>query len=216
MNRLTDPLRIFHITHVAILPGIVTARGLLSDARMITQGGPERAIGLSNIKQRRLTRLGVACHPGSLVGEYVPFYFCPRSVMLYILHKGNLPGLDYQEGQEPIVTLAADLAAVIDWADRAGVRWAYSSSNAGAAYTRFWADLDHLDELAWDDIRADDWRDRQVKERKQAEFLVHDFFPWELIEEIGVCTPAMVERASALLRPGTHRPPVEVQSAWYY
>jgi ssDNA thymidine ADP-ribosyltransferase, DarT len=23
------------------------------------------------------------------VGEYVPFYFCPRSITLFLLHKGN-------------------------------------------------------------------------------------------------------------------------------
>jgi len=50
----------------------------------------------------------VKCHPGTKVGQYVPFYFCPRSIMLYILHRGNHPDLDYREGQGPILHLQAD------------------------------------------------------------------------------------------------------------
>ncbi len=49
----------------------------------------------------------VKCHPGTKVGEYVPFYFCPRSVMLYILYMGNHPELGYRGGQAPIVHLSA-------------------------------------------------------------------------------------------------------------
>jgi hypothetical protein len=36
-------------------------------------------VGMSEIKRRRLEALDVDCHPGSKVGEYVPFYFCPRN-----------------------------------------------------------------------------------------------------------------------------------------
>ena len=41
------------------------------------------------------------CYPDNFVGEYVPFNFCPRSVMLYILHMGNAEGLTYHGGQGP-------------------------------------------------------------------------------------------------------------------
>jgi len=40
---------------------------------------------MSTIKARRLYDLEVDCHPGTKVGEYVPFYFCPWSIMLYLL-----------------------------------------------------------------------------------------------------------------------------------
>jgi hypothetical protein len=49
----------------------------------------------------------VKCHPGTCVGEYVPFYFCPRSVMLYVINKGNHLDLQFRDGQSGIVHLEA-------------------------------------------------------------------------------------------------------------
>jgi hypothetical protein len=72
-------------------------------------------IGMNNIKQRRLTELTLDSHPGLYVGQCAPFYFCPRSVMLYLIHKRN-PELAYKGGQEPIVHLEADLRDAVAWA----------------------------------------------------------------------------------------------------
>ena len=91
---------------------------------------------MSSIKQRRLS-LPVKCHPGNCVGDYVPFYFCPRSVMLYLIYRGNHPELTYRGGQGPIIHLEADLSAVVAWANENGRRWAFTLSNAGAVYTQF-------------------------------------------------------------------------------
>jgi hypothetical protein len=106
----TPPLRpkVYHITHVDNLEPIVRERVLLSDATIIARGGPTAGIGMSKIKQRRLT-LPARCNPGSRVGDYVPFYFCPRSVMLYVIHCGNHPELTYRGGQGPIVHLVVRL-----------------------------------------------------------------------------------------------------------
>jgi hypothetical protein len=75
------------------------------------------------------------CHPGTKVGEYVPFYFCPRSIMLFLLHKGNHVDLTYRGGQRPIVHLEADLRTVVEWADSIERRWAFGNRNAGARYS---------------------------------------------------------------------------------
>lgn len=138
--------RIYHITHIDNLPAIIDAGGLYSDARMIAAAGPSAAIGMSHIKQRRLA-LPVGCHPGDHVGDYVPFYFCPRSVMLYVISRGGSSDLAYGGGQGPIVHLEADLHAVVAWADEAGCRWAFSLSNAGAFYTQFRARIEALEEV---------------------------------------------------------------------
>lgn len=58
---------------------------------------------MSSIKQRRLT-LSLNSDPDLHVGDCVPFYFCPRSVMLFLIHRRNQE-LAYQGGQEPIVHL---------------------------------------------------------------------------------------------------------------
>jgi len=208
---------IFHITHVANLASIVAAGGLRSDAAMIQAGGPAAPIGMSTIKQRRLS-LDVTCHTGDKVGEYVPFYFCPRSLMLFVIYRQNHPDLVYREGQGPIVHLEADLHEVVKWAAACRRRWAFTLSNAGAYYTatNFRADVANLDEIDWNAVAATDFRDPVVKEAKQAEFLVHDEFPWGLVRRIGVLSQGTKTLVEAAISSGGHRPPVEIVPGWYY
>jgi|SRR5579864_284430 len=135
--------KIYHISHGRNLVRILSAGCLCSEAEMNPRGGPEVAIGMSEIKARRLNELPLSCHPGTRVGEYVPFYFCPRSVMLYILHMGNHPGLTYKEGQRPIVHLEADIHEVVSWAESQNRRWAFTDRNAGCGYFQSFSDLAH-------------------------------------------------------------------------
>jgi hypothetical protein len=186
---------------------------ILADAVIRRAGGFDRTIGMSTIKDRRLA-LPVSCHRGTFVGDYVPFYFCPRSVMLYILHMGNNPDLSYREGQAPIVHLEADLQTSVEWAESSGHRWAFSLSNAGARYTEFRSSLDLLSDLDWQAIASTDFRDAQVKEGKQAEFLLEASFPWHLVERIGVHSLTRADEVRALV--GNSGPAIEVRRNWYY
>jgi hypothetical protein len=65
--------KIYHITHVDNHASILVEGGLVSDATMVSRGAPSAGIGMGHIKARRLT-LPVRCHPGDVVGAYVPFY----------------------------------------------------------------------------------------------------------------------------------------------
>lgn len=168
---------------------------------------------MSNIKQRRLTELTLASQPGLFVGQCVPFYFSPRSVMLYLIHMRNAE-LDYKGGQGPIVHLKADLHDAVAWAQANGRRWAFTLSNAGSRYFEDRADLARLGEIDWDAVEARQWSG--CKERKQAEFLVEESFPWHLIERIGVYSGAINTQVAHALPVGGHRPPVAVLPAWYY
>jgi hypothetical protein len=207
--------KIYHITHVDNLASIVRDGALFSDAMMIARGGPEAAIGMSTIKERRL-RLPVECHAGTRVGDYVPFYFCPRSVMLYLIHRGNSAELAYRGGQGPIVHLESDLHEVIAWADGAGRRWAFTLSNAGARYTQFRRRTDQLDQIDWAAVAANDWQAPEVKEGKQAEFLVHGSFPWTLVKRIGVASAGIRNRVLAAMNGAPHQPRVGIAPGWYY
>ncbi len=214
----TAPARpkLYHITHINNLAGIVADDRLVSDAEMIARGGPAQLIGMSSIKRRRVEELEVTCHAGTKVGDYVPFYFCPRSVMLYVTHCANHPELAYRGGQIPIIHLEADLHAVVAWARNAGHRWAFALSNAGAYYTEFRSRLDELDRLDWDAISATDFRSPEVKEHKQAEFLLHGHCPFHLIERIGVRALAVFNQVQAALAGIAHRPVVEIIPQWYF
>ena len=207
--------KIYHITHVDNLSAIA-GDGLVSDREMIQRGGPAQMIGMSGIKRRRVEEIEVDCHPGTKVGDYVPFYFCPRSVMLFVIHRANHPELTYRGGQEPILHLEADLHEVIAWAAASGRRWAFSLSNAGAYYTEFRSRVDELDQLVWPAIAATDFRSADVKERKQAEFLLYGQFPFDLVRRIGVRSGIIQARATAALGGASHKPVVEVRPEWYF
>lgn len=207
--------KVYHITHVDNVVGILGDGVLLPDSTMVARGGPAAAIGMSTIKARRL-RLPVECHPGTCVGEYVPFNFCPRSVMLYVISAANHAELAYRGGQGPIVHLEADLGDVLAWAREHQQRWAFSTSNAGAHYADFFVDPGELNKIDWVAVANNDFRSAQVKEGKQAEFLLHGSFPWELVSRIGVKSNDIHERVRVALEGAARAPIVEVRPEWYF
>lgn len=206
--------KIYHIVHVDNLASICGDGFLWSDSVMVQRKGGT-VIGMGNIKQRRLN-LPVSCHPQTFVGDYVPFYFCPRSIMLFVIHCANHPELAYRGGQQPIIHLEADLNQVVQWAEANNRRWAFSLSNAGAIYTQFRSDLAQLDEINWGAVAARDFRPADVKEAKQAELLVQQSFPWHLVERIGVYSQGIAQRAYTGMNAAGHRPKVEILREWYY
>ncbi len=215
MTAVPDRPAIYHITHVDNLPAILAEDCLWSDSAMIERGGSDASIGMSTIKERRL-RLPVKCHTGDYVGGCVPFYFCPRSIMLYLIHMANHAELTYRGGQKPILHLEADLHETLTWAESEGRRWAFSLSNAGAVYTQFRKSRDQLDEVDWTAVAATDFREAEIKEGKQAEFLLHESFPWHLVRRIGVRDAPIRHRVASMLAASRHRPPVEVRRDWYF
>lgn len=208
--------KIYHITHLRNLPQIVTSGRLWSDAKRLEIGLGVFLVGMSKIKRRRLEELTISCHPGTTVGQYVPFYFCPRSIMLYILYRGNLPELGYREGQRPIVHLQGDLHETVRFANEYGVRWAFTNTNAGTRYASFYCSLDRLNEVDWGAVNATDFRSAAIKEGKQAEFLVFESFPWSLVEKIGVANQMVLQQVQAVLAEADHKPRACVEQEWYF
>ncbi len=205
--------KIYHICHVDRLPSILDCNGLFSDAKVLELDLPGTVVGMSNIKQRRLNELRLDSHPTLFVGQCVPFYFCPRSVMLYLIHRRNAE-LTYQGGQDQIVHLESDLYETVAWANANNRRWAFTLSNAGSYYFEDRADLANLHEIDWDAVQARIWN--QCKEAKQSEFLFEESFPWGLVRRIGVSNNIVYGQVLNALQQQEHKPTVEVKTDWYY
>jgi hypothetical protein len=163
-------------------------------------------IGHTHIKQRRLTR-SVDAGSGGTLGDYVPFNFCPRSVMLFAVHKGHR---DYTGGQEDIVHLVSTVRGAISL----GRAWAFTDRHAELGHALHFDDLAKLSEVRWDAMAERYWN--TVKEERQAEFLVHEFFAWTAVLEVGVMTPEAAQRVQAMLASAPHQPPVTPHRDWYY
>lgn len=211
--------KIYHILHVDRLASVLADGGLWSDAIVQQQASPGTTIGMSSIKQRRLTS-ALTSHPTLKVGQCVPFYFCPRSIMLYLIYQANHHELTYRGGQGPIIHLECDLHASIAWAEALKRRWAFTLSNAGSFYFEDRANVAHLSEINWAAVASNVWSgngvDRSIKEGKQAEFLVEESFPWALVERIGVRSQSMYQQVARLLAGQTHQPRLDICRAWYY
>ena len=211
--------KIYHIVHVDRLASIIADGYLWSDAEMMQRQVIGTTIGMGNIKARRLNELSLSCHPDLFVGYCTPFYFCSRSVMLYMIYRRN-EELAYKGGQEPIAHLEADFNATIAWAQQNDRRWAFTLSNAGAYYFEDRSDIANLGDINWDAVQAKRWSgigvSRSVKEGKQAEFLIERAFPWHLVERIGVFSQTYVQQVSNAMLGAAHRPMIEIRRDWYY
>lgn len=186
---------------------------LLSDCETRNRNSAGTTVGMQSIKNRRI-RSRLSSHPDLAVGSCVPFYFCPRSIMLYLLHMGNHHEISYRGGQEPIVHLVVSMSEVIEWADSEGLRWAFTLSNAGSSYFEDRNDIASLHEIDWHAVHTRYWSDS--KEGKQAEFLVENEVVWRLIREIGVFDNVVGKEVMRLMDGRSHKPTVKVKRQWYY
>jgi hypothetical protein len=211
--------KIYHIAHVDRLASIVSDGHFWCDAEILRRNSDGTTIGMGSIKQRRLT-LPISCRPGLCVGDCVPFYFCPRSIMLFLIHCANNPELAYKGGQGPIVHMEFDMLDAVNWAQANNRRWAFTLSNAGARYFEDRCDLAQLGEINWDAVTTDRWSgngiSRSVKEGKQAEFLMEHSFPWSLVRRVGVRSQDVAHRVVHAMGNISHRPTVEIMRNWYY
>jgi hypothetical protein len=201
-------VRIFHITDVANLAGIVGDGCLYSDDLMTSLGNIRRRIGYSHIKERR-RRMQVPCC-GRMVSAFVPFYYCPRSPMLFTLNKGNVDGCP-PGCQTSIVHLVSTVQIGIN----VGHDWALADESANSNYPpNFYNNPARLDRINWSVVQSDSWGGQS--HIKQAEFLVADTFPVAGITHIGCHSNELVAQVSKLTANLANPPTVRRELGWYY
>src|ERR1035441_8721227 len=210
-----NPTPILRIIHVDNLRTILARGGLHSTNHTPNDALPFRTIHNVDIQNVRRAR-PVPCDPGGTMHDFVPFYFGYLSPMLFQLKTGWVAG--YDEGQEPIIYLQTTVQAVV----AAGLRFVFSDGHGIAAFTNWFDDLARLDKVDWDMVNQRYWKDNvndmDRQRRKQAEFLIHEFCPWEVIQDITVQNAATKARVEAVLSdfPAEQRKLVNINTGWYY
>jgi len=146
---------------------------------------------------KRLTR-AVSPDPGGVLGDYVPFYFTPLSVMMLNVVTG------YRDiGRVPASDLVV-LASSLLTAEQARVRFLFTDRHALLSTARFSASLSELATLVdWKCLQMRDFQhdpeDPGKKERYQAEALIHGRLPVHLLTGLACSSPARVEGLQAMV-----------------
>lgn len=204
-----------HFTHVDHLTTILQ-RGLLSDTDAKAASLVTVEVGNVEIKNRRAARR-VDIAPGGVVADYAPFYFAPRSPMLFAIDRGNVT--TYQGGCSHIVYLATTLERLHEL----GLSVLLTDRNAVLEPAAFWdfADGEPDDDFVdWPLMRERYWSSTYEqpdrRERRMAECLVHRFVPPEAFTEIVVKSREIVREAERAVATAGLSMPVSVVGDWYF
>jgi hypothetical protein len=201
---------IYHFTDVANLASILNA----DELRCHSTADCAVDVADATIKSRRMSKR-VPCGPGGTVGDYVPFYFAPRSPMLFRIQRGGVEGVSTDPAR--LVYVVSSTEAVVE----AKCAYAFTDGNASAAFTEFHDDIDLLgDVVDWPLMNATMWantpEDPDRRRRRGAEFLVHRALPFELVNELGVYDAEARSAVAAAATAADWEVDVRIRRDWYF
>lgn len=209
---MTTP--IYHFTHAKNLPTILRA-GRLYCKSQISDSDQVVNVSHQSVQEKRRNKR-VRCHPGGILHDYVPFYFAPRSPMMYVISRGGVEG--YDTNTIPLIYLVSSVERIQEM----NLQFAFSDGHPVVALSRFYNDIEDLNRVDWPVMRARLWKeteeDPDKSRRRQAEFLIHGTFPWDAIEFLAVKNPEMKRRLEQyLVEQWPDRvKSVKVEPDWYF
>jgi len=200
---------IYRIVHIENLPKLLAWGCDWAPIRAKAQGFQKKPIHHQDIMDKR-ERAAVCVSPGGVVADYVGFYFGPKSPMLYAVRQGKVEGY---KGQREIIYLTATAEDI----EAAKLPFAFTDGHAIISYVNHYNQLTDLAKLNWNAITAQYWNNLvDGRCRRQAEFLIKDHFPLNLLREIGVMDEPMRQKVADLFEPTNFRPLIQVHKEWYF
>ncbi len=175
---------IYHVTHFINLEKILQSGAVLCKNLLNAEISDHVSIAYEGIQKHR-HRTIVPISPGGNLHDYVPFHFAPRSPMLYTILMGNVES--FQEGQDTLIYLVVKIQDIVS----SHLEFVYCDGHPIMAFSKFFSDLSMLKTVIdWQLMKARYWHntddDSDRKRRRQAEFLVYQKLPVELINRIVV------------------------------
>lgn len=207
-----------HFTHVDNVSSILRSGRLVADSAA-GAAGLVTDVGDREVKANRRAR-AVPLPPGGVVADYVPFYFAPRSPMMYRIacdHRDGVAGR-YCGGDQSLVYLMTSVDRLVS----AGIAWVAADGNAASSVSDFSDSADALQGMIdWPLMTARYWHntteDPDRQRRRMAELLVHRECSIDLLTGIATATVSQegdVRRVLAAHDLGDLY--VAVRPSWYY
>ena len=129
--------RICHITDKRNLTTIIQHKGLYSKNKGKSLNISYINIAYEGIQERR-SEVVVPINPSGVLHDYVPFYFAPRSPMLYAIKSRIIPG--YKGNQEDIIYLISDINTIAS----NKISFVFTDGHPIMAFSNFYNDLKYL------------------------------------------------------------------------
>ena len=210
--------RIYHVTHIRNLAGILNSGRLLADASDAWTARP--VVDLSSAPQRAARRAAlVAGDDSASVASFVPFFLSPNARLWdSLLTEANDPRLSpeaHRAETYDFVFLVSTVKKLHDARtgddDTAAATVAVTNGDAAGALTRFGAAPETADRMLRS-LRAD----VESQKIREAELLVTEQFPFELVTLVGVANDKVRDAVRAILATGAHKPKVVVYPPWFH
>ncbi|MDI9313281.1 MAG: DUF4433 domain-containing protein [Hydrotalea sp.] len=202
-----NKIDIYHIIHIDNLVGIVKDGGLKSDARLRRENKTAASNTSKEIKDARLRKeipIGILGDQGN-VGDYVPFYFCPRHPLLYEWRK--------QSSQHKAIYFVTKIESVLKYQQQCF----FTNGNAASRGTVFYTDADDINKLNWDGIHSEDFARAEYPDNfiaKYSEFLIKDFVSLKLCKLLAVYDEKTKIAIEKVLQ--DKKISIEVKKDWYF
>lgn len=163
-----DKKYLFRMTHVENIPHILQYG--ITHSTSLNFNPSYKPIGDNSLI---VTRNNFILNNGKHLGDYIPFYFGPRTPMLYVIQNGfNMVAPTFVEN---IVYCVTSVQKIIELQ----LDFVFTNGHAVDGFTTQFtsSDIEGIDSIIdWDAVNAKYWRsdtDLDLKRRKEAEFLVH-------------------------------------------
>lgn len=206
--RLSENILLYHLTHINNLQSILHQGSLWSHALVRKHAISYKDVANQDVQTRRERTkipIGVA---GSL-HEYVPFYFAPRSPMLYVLCMQQIP-------QNDIVYFMTNKEMIQQHCSS----FVFTDAHAIRRLTNFYTQLSDLNKIDWELMKASQWADTDDdpnrKARRQAEFLVYNEVPLSACLGFAVYSNSAKRKVEEMLQEADISLPVAVRKSFYF
>jgi len=202
---------LYHFTHFNNLTKILEQGALISPNEMQRRGINCKDIAYEDIQDRR-SMMEVPCGYGGFVHDYVPLYFCKRSPMLHAVIYKKIAD------EQLIIYLEFPIHVLEQYPS------VFTNASANTYYPpTFYDDTSELVKLDWDAIDTWKWGSQHdtgptpVRQKKQAEALIHNMLPLDSLSKIVVMNSYLMRKVEEILKEnGIPIPSINIGGFDYY
>ena len=202
----------YRIAHIDNLPfllqnGIVNKHHPDASSDYIEIGNPE-IIDVRSTSAVKIDNYG-------MIGDYVPFYFTPKSIMLYNIVTGYRHPIVQKRNRSEILVvrcLIEQLSAL--------PQWFFTDGQGNDMASSHYNNLSNLEQIDWSCIQQSNFSksdgDYDRPRRYQAEFLVHEAVPLGKVESLNVYEQGSANFVNKLLTEKNINLSVNIQTQYFF